>query len=138
TPTILFFQAHGRQIHPTAFIPIVVDDLGTPATGMPNSATEDAVPFGNADSTTPLPFNPSGLDIEDLYMFGDGSFIMVDEYSPSVVIVSAGGKVLKRYTPVGKTLAGAAYPVSDILPEILAERRANRGFEAVAVKPDEQ
>ena len=47
------------------------------------------------------------------------------------------GKVLKRYTPAGKQLAGAAYPVSDNLPAILSQRRANRGFEGVAVTKDE-
>jgi alkaline phosphatase len=71
-------------------------------------------------------------------MFRDGSFIVVDEYSPSVAIIADTGKVLKRYTPAGKTLSGSTYPVSDILPAILTERRANRGFEAVAVTSDEQ
>ena len=43
---------------------------------------------------------------------------------------------MKRYTPQGKALAGSAYTVSDTLPAILAQRRANRGFESIAVADD--
>jgi len=53
-----------------------------------------------------------------------------------VVIVSPSGNVLKRYTPVGKTLPGANYAVSDILPPVFKQRRANRGFEGLAVSGD--
>jgi hypothetical protein len=137
TPTIFFLQAHGGEIELDAFIPIVADDAGTPVTGISNSATDDAFPFASPGATVPLPFNENGLDIEDLHMFENGEFIMVDEYSPSVVLLDEGGKVMKRYTPEGKTLSGATYPVSDRLPGILAQRRANRGFEAVAVTDDE-
>ena len=138
TPVIAFFRARGGVIEPDAYLQVVVDDAGTRATGIPNSATEDAVPYENFTTTTALPFNPNGIDIEDLYMFKDGSFIVVDEYSPSVAIISETGKILKRYTPQGKTLAGATYPVVDNLPGILSQRRANRGFEAVAVTADEK
>jgi alkaline phosphatase len=61
---------------------------------------------------------------------------MVEEYGPSVVIVSASGNVLRRYTPQGKTWPAANYAVRDILPAVLKERRANRGFESIAVSPD--
>jgi alkaline phosphatase len=132
----VFFQAYGDQIIPHTVIRITVDDDGTPATGIPNSATEDSVPFESPIATTQLPFNPNGLDIEDLHTLPDGNFIVVDEYSPSLAIISDGGKVLKRYTPAGKTLAGAAYPVVDNLPAILAQRRPNRGFESIAVSRD--
>jgi hypothetical protein len=37
-------------------------------------------------------------------MLPSGDFIAVDEYSPSIVIISDTGKVLKRYTPTGKSL----------------------------------
>jgi Esterase-like activity of phytase len=136
TPSLVFFRAAGGKIHPKVIVPIVADDAGTPVTGIPNSATDDSVPFDSPTSTTQLPFNPNGLDLEDLRVLPDGKFIAVDEYSPSIVIISESGQVLKRYTPAGKTLAGSAYPVSDILPAILAQRRSNRGFEAVAVSKD--
>ena len=136
TPTIVFFQAREEGIVPQAFLPIVVDDAGTPATGISNSATEDSVPFASPTAPTPLPFNPNGIDIEDIHVLPQGDYIVVDEYSPSVAIISDEGKILKRYTPQGKTLAGAAYAVSDILPPILSQRRSNRGFESIAVSPD--
>ena len=136
TPTLVFFQAAGDEIIPQAILPIVVDDAGTPATGIPNSATEDTFPFESLTAIAPLPFNQSGLDPEDLHTLQDGNFIVVDEYSPSLAIISETGKVLKRYTPQGVTLPEAAYPVRDRLPAILRQRRANRGFEAVAVSRD--
>src|SRR5689334_16918063 len=127
TPSLVFFQVFDGQIIPQAHIPLIVDDSGTHATGVSNSANDDSVPFASPTATTQLPFNPNGLDIEDVHTLPEGNFILVDEYSPSIVVVSETGKVLKRYTPQGKTLAGAAYPVSDSLPAILAQRRSNRG-----------
>jgi alkaline phosphatase len=136
TPTLVFFSAHDGVIAPHTLIPIVVDDAGTPATGIPNNANDDSVPLATSTSITPLPFNPNGLDVEDVHTLPDGGFIVVDEYSPSLAIIDEGGKVLKRYIPQGKTLAGAAYTVSDSLPAILAQRRSNRGFECIAVSDD--
>ena len=138
TPTIVFFRAVGGEIEPDAYIPITVDDAGTPATGVSNTSADDAAVFDSPGSTTALPFNPNGLDVEDVYMFREGHFAVVDEYSPSLAILSAQGKVLIRYTPVGKTLAGSSYPVSDRLPAILNQRRNNRGFESLAVSKDER
>jgi alkaline phosphatase len=135
---LVFFSAYGGEIVPQTLIPVVVDDLGTPATGIPNSATDDSVPFDSPTSTSQLPFNPNGLDLEDVHTLNDGGFIAVDEYSPSLAIISDDGKVLKRYTPQGKKLTGAAYAVSDTLPAILAQRRSNRGFESMAVSRDGQ
>jgi hypothetical protein len=136
TPSLVFFRTIGSEIVPEAVVPIVVDDAGTHATGVSNSATDDSVPFESPTAVTQLPFNPNGLDLEDVHMLSDGNYIAVDEYSPSVVIISDTGKVLKRYTPTSKTPGGAAYPVSNTLPNILAQRRSNRGFESVAVSDD--
>ena len=135
TPTIVLFKAIHDQIVPLDFLPLL-NDLSESVTGLPNGPTDDAPGYPDLTSTTPLPFNPDGLDPEDLHMLPGGGFILVEEYSPSVVIVSPNGNVLKRYTPVGKTLSGAHYSVSDILPPVLKERRANRGFEGIAVSPD--
>src|SRR6185295_12777554 len=99
TPTIVFFQVQDGVIVPEGFTPIIVDDAGTHATGIPNSATEDSVPFASPTAVTQIPFNKNGLDVEDLHTLPDGNFIVVDEYSPSVAIISPVGKVLRRYTP---------------------------------------
>lgn len=136
TTHLVFFRAQGGRLVPQALTPIVIDDAGTPATGIPNSATEDTVPFDSFTATTQIPFNPNGLDIEDVHTLPGGGFIVVDEYSPSIAIISDGGKVLKRYIPQGKTLAGAACAVSDNLPPILAQRRSSRGFESIAISND--
>jgi len=41
-----------------------------------------------------------------------------------------------RYLPVCKPIAGAPYPISPILPDVLRYRRTNHGFESVAASPD--
>jgi alkaline phosphatase len=137
TPSIILLKTEADQMVVEGVLPIVANDAGEPVTGIPNSATEDSIPLSNASGTV-LPFNPNGMDIEDIHTLPGGGYIVVEEYSPSVVIVNANGKVTRRYTPQGKTLAGASYAVSDTLPAILSQRRANRGFEGIAVTPDGQ
>ena len=135
TPSIVLLKTEGGSMVVEGVLPIVANDAGDPVTGIPNSALEDSIPLANADGTL-LPFNPNGMDIEDIHTLPGGGYIVVEEYSPSVVIVNANGKVTRRYTPQGKTLPGASYPVSDSLPAIMSQRRANRGFEGIAVSPD--
>src|ERR1051326_8930646 len=135
TPTIVFFEAIDDRLSPRNLIPIV-NDLGQGVTGIPNGPVDDSTPYLTLTSTNPLPFNPDGMDIEGIHPLPGGGYILVEEYGPSIVIVSADGHVLKRYTPVGKTLPGANYSVSDILPPVLKQRRANRGFESIAVSSD--
>jgi alkaline phosphatase len=135
TPTIVLFQATNDQIVPEAVLPII-NDLGQGVTGIPNGPADDSTPYLTITSTNPLPFNLDGMDIEDVHTLPGGGFILVEEYGPSVVIVSPNGNVLKRYTPSGKTLTGAHYTVSDILPPVFKQRRANRGFEGLAVSSD--
>src|SRR6185295_16897825 len=98
--------------------------------------SDDGVPYLTLTATNPLPFNPDGMDVEDIHTLPGGGFILVEEYGPSVVIVSPTGNVLRRYIPATKTLAGAHYTVSATLPAIFKQRRANRGFEALAISDD--
>jgi len=135
TPTIFQFKTVANRIEVEWALPIVANDAGDPVTGIPNSGTEDSVPLANGAGTL-LPYNPNGMDIEDIHTLPGGGYILVEEYSPSVVIVDDNGKVTRRYTPQGKKLPGASYPVVDTLPAILAERRANRGLESIAISPD--
>jgi len=135
TPTIVWFQAINDQILPKAVLPLV-NDLGQGVTGIPNSATADTIPYLTPTAATPLPFNPDGMDIEDVHTLPGGGFILVEEYAPSIVIAGSDGHVLRRYTPAGKTLPGANYTVSDTLPAVFNQRRANRGFEGLAVSDD--
>jgi len=135
TPTIALFKAVSDSIVPLDLIPIV-NELGQAVTGIPNGPADDSTPYLTLDATTPLAFNPDGMDIEDIHELPGGGYILVEEYGPSVVIVSATGEVLKRYIPAGKSVPGAHYPVSATLPSIFKSRRANRGFEALAVSDD--
>jgi len=107
---------------------------GDPITGLPNPGTENAFNAAGA----PLPLDPEGLDTEGLVRLGDGSFWTCDEYSPSLVHVGAKGRVRRRLVPAGieAQLVGADYPVDGVLPAIYSKRRLNRGFEGIAVSPD--
>jgi hypothetical protein len=72
----------------------------------------------------------------------DATFWLVDEYSPSLVHVDRDGHVIDRYvledSPLATTLANTPnYRVKKYLPKILNFRRQNRGFEGLAITPDE-
>jgi hypothetical protein len=108
---------------------------GTPATGLPPAAgghaqCEPALDLaGNA-----LEPDPSGLDSEGIAAVSDGSFWVSDEYGPSLVLLDAGGRMLRRLVPQGLDLGAGAEPM---LPAIAAARQLNRGFEAIALSADE-
>ncbi|MEI6505098.1 MAG: esterase-like activity of phytase family protein [Planctomycetota bacterium] len=108
---------------------------GSPLSGRPNGVGRDE-PILDADGGTPLPGDPNGVDTEGLVQMADGSFWMVEEYRPSLLRVSAEGRVLARYVPEGTKLDGADAEVLDVLPAAYALRRDNRGFESIAVSPD--
>lgn len=86
--------------------------------------------FGNLTGVDPL-----GGDLEGIVVATDGSFWMVDEYRPAIYHFDAAGVLIKRYVPIGAA-AAAGQPAGtygvEALPEIIAQRRQNRGFEGVA------
>lgn len=101
---------------------------GTPLSGLPNLSGEDpdlpAVdPEGN-----PLEPDPLGIDAEGVVVASDGTFWVVDEYRPSIYHFQADGTLIERFVPQGLP-AEVGTPA---LPEDYAQRRPNRGFEAVA------
>lgn len=138
TPTIakVHFDAAGKIVV-DKYIPILDKD-GNYVTGMPNLAAYDDVPYLNSALTLQGSYNENGLDIEDIQVLPNGDFMLVDEYSPSIVVVDGTtGRVKVRYTPVNKPMSGANYTVKNILPSILGEqRRSNRGFENLALSSD--
>ena len=83
--------------------------------------------------------DPSGVDSEGIVAFSDGTFFIGDEYGPSLLKVDCEGNILFRWVPAGTEgyFEGASYPVHGALPAIAAKRRLNRGFEALALAPDE-
>ena len=111
-------------------------------TGLPNiniqGATE-STPYNDERGVdlfnNPTGVDPLGADLEGIVKAQDGSFYMVDEYRPALYHFDATGVLIKRYVPEG-TAAAAGMPAGTFgeekLPAILAQRRQNRGFEAIA------
>ncbi|MEV0320166.1 esterase-like activity of phytase family protein [Streptomyces sp. NPDC050658] len=132
-PAIVKIRVSGDTVKVIDARPLTTSS-GKPVTGLPNQEGRDEAPF-TYDAKTPLTYDPNGLDTEGIVRAHDGSFWLVDEYGPSLVHVSARGKVLKRYVPEGLNLSGADYPVVEALPGILLNRKVNRGFEGLAQLP---
>ncbi|WP_055601306.1 esterase-like activity of phytase family protein [Streptomyces aureus] len=133
-PAIVKVRAVGGRIQVLKSIPLTTAS-GAPVTGLPNQPGRDEAPY-DYNATTPLAYNVNGLDTEGLVRDRDGGFWLVDEYGPSLVHVSANGRVLARHVPKGLGLTGADYPVIESLPSIFLKRKINRGFEGLALLPD--
>jgi hypothetical protein len=127
------------QLTLTQRIPLK-DAAGNPLSGRPNLSLSananqpynDEVPvdlLGN-----PLPLDPLGADLEGIVFLADGSFWMCDEYRPALYHFDATGRLIRRIVPIGTAAAGqpAGTFGEEHLPAVLAQRRQNRGFEAIA------
>ncbi|MFF3486518.1 esterase-like activity of phytase family protein [Streptomyces sp. NPDC002701] len=132
-PAIVKIRVSGAAVKVLDAIPVTTT-AGEPVTGLSNQRARDEAPY-TYDARTPLSYNPNGLDTEGIVRAQDGTFWLVDEYGPSLVHVSARGKVLTRYVPEGLRLTGAGYPVVEALPSVLLHRKINRGFEGLALLP---
>jgi hypothetical protein len=108
---------------------------GLPGPGGDAATMEPAFDLSGASLSSSL----AGADTEGVVALADGTFRVAEEYGPSILVVDAGGVVQARWVPKGgaDALAGAAYRVEDVLPALAARRRLNRGFEALALSPDE-
>ncbi|MFJ1605830.1 esterase-like activity of phytase family protein [Streptomyces sp. NPDC088253] len=132
-PAIVKIRVSGDTVKVLDALPITTSS-GKPVTGLSNQAGRDEAPY-SYDAQTPLTYNPNGLDTEGIVRSADGSFWLADEYGPSLIHVSARGKVLTRYVPKGLNLTGTDYPVVEALPAVLLHRKINRGFEGLAQLP---
>lgn len=64
--------------------------------------------------------DPGGLDTEGLAgPLEDGTFVVGDEYGPSLVHIRASGEIISRFTPSTRKLENAYYDVQPVLPSIL-------------------
>jgi len=133
-PGIVRLRLDGNALDLQEFIALR-DQHGKPLTGRSNEKTDEPC-YASADAARPLPADPGGVDPEGIRCLPDGRFLLSEEYSPSILVVSPRGEVLVRYTPKSKPLAGASYPVKPILPDALIHRRVNRGFECLALSAD--
>ncbi|MFD9188638.1 esterase-like activity of phytase family protein [Streptomyces phaeochromogenes] len=132
-PAIVRIRVSGGTVKVLDAIPITTSS-GKPVTGLSNQKGCDEAPY-SYDANTPLSYNPNGLDTEGIVRAEDGTFWLVDEYGPSLIHVSARGKMLTRYVPKGLGLTGADYRVVEALPAVLLHRKINRGFEGLAQLP---
>ncbi|MET7727429.1 esterase-like activity of phytase family protein [Streptomyces mirabilis] len=132
-PAIVRIRVSGDAVKVLDALPITTSS-GKPVTGLSNQAGRDEAPY-SYDAQTPLTYNPNGVDTEGIVRSADGSFWLVDEYGPSLIHVSARGRVLTRYVPKGLNLTGTDYPVVEALPAVLLHRKTNRGFEGLAQLP---
>jgi hypothetical protein len=118
-------------------------------TGLPNTALSgdanqpynDEVPVDLRNNV--LPLDPLGGDFEGVAVAEDGSFWMPDEYRPAIYHFSKHGRLLERFVPIGTHVAaGAPVPAPgtagkfgiEALPAVIAQRRQNRGMEAIAIQ----
>lgn len=139
-PAISELALDGDAVRIARTIPLR-DRSGRPLSGLPppgglNGESEPALTLAG-ETIEP---DPAGVDSEGLAAAADGSFWVGDEYGPSVLRVAADGTVLARWVPCGSEslFEGADYPIVGRLPPIAAKRRLNRGFEALALSPDER
>ncbi|MGK7943144.1 MAG: esterase-like activity of phytase family protein, partial [Microcystaceae cyanobacterium] len=120
------------------------EDGTTPITGLPNLqaneqglAYTDEIPIDlNGNVLTNDPF---GADLESIIRAPDGTFWASDEYRPAIYHFDANGVLIDRFIPQGTAEAnGDAEGTygTETLPEIYAQRRANRGFEGMALDTD--
>lgn len=126
----------GTQLPLTRLDPALTGGF-LPISGISNNAKDEPPVdlFGNK-----LPFDPFGGDFEGIAVAqADHSYWLVDEYRPAIYHFSAGGVLIDRFVPDGTASAvGAAEGTfgTETLPADYASRRANRGFEAVAIDED--
>ncbi|MBX9254029.1 phytase [Desmonostoc muscorum CCALA 125] len=119
-------------------------DGTTPLTGLPNLQAvgnglaytdEIAVDLDN----NILANDPLGADLEGIVVAKNGDYWMVDEYRPAIYHFDSNGKLIERFIPQGTATAPnpdqpAGTFGTEILPAVYAQRRNNRGFEAVALE----
>jgi len=109
-------------------------------TGLPNPLQGMTTENGYDTNGNKLTFDPEGIDPEAIIKLSNGTFWLAEEYAPSLVHVTANGRILERIVPtsVETDLADANYRVLGGLPTILKKRRINRGIESLALSSDEQ
>ncbi|MCG9890145.1 MAG: choice-of-anchor I family protein [Thermosynechococcaceae cyanobacterium MS004] len=120
------------------------EDGTTPLTGLPNlQAQANGLAYtdeiGVDLSGNVLPNDPLGADVEGIVVAPNGNYWLVDEYRPAIYHFDSNGKLLDRFIPKGTSVApDPDQPVgtfgTEVLPEVYAQRRNNRGFEAVALE----
>ncbi|MEL6924328.1 MAG: esterase-like activity of phytase family protein, partial [Bacteroidota bacterium] len=89
-----------------------------------------------------LDYDAFGGDFESILRDPNGDFWMCDEYRPAIYHFGFDGVLKERYVPAGTSMLGdveqpAGFYGAETLPAVYSKRRANRGFEAMALDTDE-
>ena len=79
----------------------------------------------------------NGIDPEGCALLADGTFWLCEEYRPSLLCCEPNGIATKRFIPEGVKLPLSDIQIVENLPAHYASRRANRGFESLALSLDE-
>lgn len=114
---------------------------GRPISGRPGPSTNGAKAEQSFSiDGKPLPFDPSGVDPEAFVRLADGSFWVAEEYGPSLLEVGADGMIRRRLVPSNSAadFKDADYEIVPSLPPNMRLRVQNRGFEGLALSPDEK
>ena len=109
-----------------------------PISGLPNlPATEKLAHMDELSvdlAGNVLDADPLGADMEGIVRAEDGSYWMVDEHRPSIYHFDEDGVLMARFVPEGANSNDLGVDVGfETLPAVLGARRANRGFEGVAL-----
>lgn len=136
SPLILKVKVEGSNISILQTIAIK-DRNGRGITGLPNIQGYDAIPSDIKGTTGVSLYNLAGLDVEGLVRTRNGSFWVVDEYAPSLALISSKGVLTERWVPAGWSANPTNYKINKTIPGIYLKRKPNRGFEALAMSPDE-
>lgn len=135
SPLILKVKLNGTSVQVLETIAIKTKN-GAGTTGLPNVKGYDAVPTDVKGITADTLYNLAGLDAEGLVKTTNGEFWIVDEYAPSLANLTSTGEVKSRYVPAGWKGVPTTFKAVKSIPEIYLKRKANRGFEALALTPD--
>ncbi|AFW93529.1 hypothetical protein ANA_C10735 [Anabaena sp. 90] len=145
-PEIVSFELNQttNQITITKRTGLFREDGTTPLTGLPNvqagaAGTAYTDEIGVDLNGQILPNDTLGADVEGIVIAKNGDYWLVDEYRPAIYHFDVNGKLLDRFVPQGTAIATepdqpAGTFGTEVLPAVYAQRRANRGFEAIALE----
>jgi hypothetical protein len=113
---------------------------GRPVTGLLNPQTVASKDTGLDIAGRVLPDDADNVDLEALVRLSDGTFWIGEEMGPSIALVAADGRILRRHVPADAAAdyRGSEAEIVPNLPAILSKRQGNRGIESIAVSPDER
>jgi len=113
---------------------------GKPVSGLLNPQTKATKDTGVDLAGRTLADNPDNVDLEAIVRLADGTFWIAEEMGPSIAELSADGRILRRFVPVDAVddYKGSEAEIVGLFPALLSKRQGNRGFESLAISPDER